>query len=95
MLESKLVKQLHKFCAQNDILYINLQKTNLNGIPDSLLITRDGSHYWFELKRPDGLGRLSDIQKYRVSEMRGFNCIVNVVDSLDQIKEVLNVGNRN
>ncbi len=33
VLESELVKKVHKYAAKNDILYINLQKTNLSGIP--------------------------------------------------------------
>ena len=90
MLESALVKKVHKYCAQNNLLYINLQKTNLSGIPDALIINRNGQHFWFELKREDRTGRLSPIQEYRIKEMRGFNCVVNVVDSLSKLKEILN-----
>ena len=60
---------------------------------DSLLIDRNGVHYWFELKKEDGTGRASDIQLYRVAEMKGFKCNVAIVNSLEEIKEILNVQN--
>ncbi len=89
MLESTLVKKLHKLCAKNNLLYLNIKDKNLNGFPDSLVVDRDGKHIWFELKREDGLGSVSPIQVYRHAEMKGFKMEIHVVDSIDQIKEIL------
>jgi len=90
MLESSLVTKLHKHCAKNNLLYLNIKDKNLNGFPDSLVVNRDGMHFWFELKREDKQGRVSDIQKYRHAEMKGFKMKIFVVDSIDQIKGILN-----
>jgi len=92
-LESKLVAKVHKYCAKNDLLYINLKDTNLNGIPDSLLINRQGIHIWFELKREDGSGRLSPIQTYRIAEMQGYKCKVHVVASIEELKTIVETYN--
>ena len=88
-LESALVSKLNKFAVKNNLIYLNIKDKNLNGWPDSLLIDRNGVHYWFELKKEDGTGRVSDIQKYRISEMKGYNCEVYVVKSIQEIKEII------
>ncbi len=89
-LESALVSKLNKFAVKNNLIYLNIKDKNLNGWPDSLLIDRNGVHYWFELKREDGRGRVSDIQKYRISEMKGYKIKVFVVDNIDDIKRIIN-----
>ena len=89
-LESALVTKLHKHCAKNNLLYLNIKDKNLNGFPDSLVVDRNGIHTWFELKRECGSGRVSDIQRYRIAEMQGYKMKVHVVSSIDEIKEILN-----
>ena len=89
MLESALVKKIHKYCAKNNIWNLNIKDHNLNGTPDRLLVTREGRYIWLEIKREDNLGRISPIQKYRHSEMKGFKMEVYTISSLDELKEIL------
>jgi len=89
-LESELVRKIHKYCAENDIWNLNIKDHNLNGTPDRLLVTRDGRYIWLEVKKEDGTGRVSPIQTYRHKEMAGFKMEVHTIDSLDQLKEILN-----
>ena len=90
MLESSLVSKVNKFAVKNNMIYLNIKDKNLNGWPDSLLINREGVHYWFELKREDKQGRLSPIQEYRIQEMKGYKIKVYVVNDIKQIKEIIN-----
>jgi len=90
MLESSLVSKVNKFAVKNNMIYLNIKDKNLNGWPDSLLINREGVHYWFELKREDKQGRLSPIQEYRIQEMKGYKIKVYVVNDIKQIKEITN-----
>jgi len=90
MLESSLQKKLHKYCAKNDIFRINIQKAQINGLPDNILILRDGTHIYLELKKEDGTGRVSPIQEFRIAELKGFKVNVFVCDSMKQIEEIIN-----
>jgi len=92
--ESELVRKLHKLCAENNLLYLNIKDKNLNGFPDALVVNRDGKHHWLELQREDHKGRVSDIQNYRHAEMKGYKMNVYIVDSIDKIKEILLHGNK-
>ncbi len=89
-LESRLVKKLSDYCKKKDIFYLNIIDTNKPGIPDSLLITREGRYIWLELKREDRSGRVSPLQTYRHDEMRGYKAEVYVVSSMDEIKRIIN-----
>ena len=53
-------------------LCVKLIKTNLNGIPD-LLCLRNNEAVFIEVKQPTGT--LSEIQKYRIKQLKeqGFN----------------------
>ena len=88
-LESALVRKINKLCAENDVWNLNIKDHNLNGTPDRLLLTRDGRYIWLEVKREDLTGTVSPIQKYRHSELRSFKAEVYVVDSIEQVKEIL------
>jgi len=64
---------------------IKLIKTNKNGIPD-LLALKNKEIYFIECKMPKG--RLSEIQKYRLEELkkRGFKVAVSYGDEIKIIK---------
>ena len=53
--------------TQEGWLCVKLIKTSVNGIPD-LLCLKNGESMFIEVKQPDG--KLSELQKLRISEMK-------------------------
>lgn len=47
-----------------------------------------GKFYAFELKRPDGKGKATELQKYKIKQINEAGGTGRIVDSLDQIIEV-------
>jgi Holliday junction resolvase len=66
-IQSKIIKRLEA----EGFYVIKLIKTNKNGIPD-LLAIRNGIARFIEVKRKGGV--VSEIQKYRIEELRSFGC---------------------
>jgi Holliday junction resolvase len=62
-LQKKIITQLEK----QGYLVLKLIKCNKNGYPD-LLATKENDTIFIEVKRPDG--KLSELQKVRINEMR-------------------------
>ncbi len=67
MLESKIQSKIIKKMESLGWLCMKLIKTNKNGIPD-LCLLKDGKTIFIEVKQPTGI--LSEIQKYRIAELR-------------------------
>lgn len=66
---------------------INTIKTNVNGIPD-LILLKDGEPPTFiECKTPKG--KLSQVQVFRLNELQdlGFNCYVSYGDEIKKWKK--------
>jgi Holliday junction resolvase len=57
-------------------------KTSINGIPD-LMALKNGKTKFIEVKKPRGI--ISEIQKYRIKQLRkqGFEAVV--MDGIDSI----------
>jgi Holliday junction resolvase len=70
-IQSKIIKKLE----QDGYFVVKLIKTNKNGIPD-LLATKENDTMFIEVKRPDG--KLSELQKIRIEELREKNIKVYV-----------------
>lgn len=75
MLESVYQKKVIERWEKNGFYVIKLAKTNKNGIPD-LLCIKPGEIIFVEVKAANG--KLSALQKYRISELetKGFKVIV-------------------
>jgi Holliday junction resolvase len=69
MLESKIQLKIIKQYEAEGYFVIKLIKTNKNGIPD-LLICKDGAAFFVEVKAKNG--KLSEIQKYRIEELKKY-----------------------
>jgi Holliday junction resolvase len=70
-IQSKIIKKL-----EADGYYVlKLIKTNKNGIPD-LLAVKENECIFIEVKRPDG--RLSELQKVRIEELKSRNINVKI-----------------
>lgn len=67
MLESKIQAKIIKKLESENWLCLKLIKTNKNGIPD-LVCFKDGETMFIEVKQPNG--KLSEIQKYRIDEIK-------------------------
>lgn len=67
MLESVIQKKIIDRLVKEGWYVVKLIKTNKNGIPD-LLALKDGVSWFIEVKQPKGV--LSEIQKFRIQELR-------------------------
>jgi Holliday junction resolvase len=62
-IQTKIIKKLEK----DGFYVLKLIKTNKNGIPD-LLAIKNNECLFIEVKREDG--KLSEVQKYRLNELK-------------------------
>lgn len=67
MLESIRQTKIKKQLEKDGWFVIKLIKTSINGIPD-LMALKNGETIFVEVKQPTGT--LSEIQKYRIKELR-------------------------
>lgn len=77
MLESYIQNKIIKRYENDGWMIIKLIKTSKNGIPD-LLCLKDGTAEFIEVKRPI-VGKLSEIQKYRIKELQEKGFIVKIL----------------
>ena len=67
MLESARQTQIKKKLQEDGWIVIKLIKTSITGIPD-ILALKDGKAMFVEVKQPKGV--LSEIQKYRINQLK-------------------------
>jgi len=84
MLELKIQTQIIKYLKSKGYIAVKNITISINGWPDVTAIAPNGKHIYIEVKRPGG--RLSEIQKIRIQQLREHNTDVYVVTSLDQLK---------
>ena len=86
ILESKIQAKIINQLTKGGWLCIKLIKTSVNGIPD-ILAHRQGETMYIEVKRP--MGKLSELQKIRIKQLREQNIKVLIWQSYGQdfIKE--------
>jgi len=87
MLESKIQKKIITHLEQHGWYVIKLIKTNKNGVPDLVVIDKNGGATFIEVKRPGG--KLSELQKYRIKEMQSKGIKVIVAYSIEDLKGLL------
>tara|TARA_R110001592_G_scaffold232838_2_gene490354 strand:- start:3753 stop:4007 length:255 start_codon:yes stop_codon:yes gene_type:complete len=82
MTEQQIQKKITDQLTNDGWLVIKLMKTSINGIPD-LMALRNGTTKFIEVKKPRGV--ISEIQKYRIKQLRkqGFEAVV--MDGIDSI----------
>lgn len=81
MSEQKIQNKIIKRLEQEGFYVIKLITTNKNGIPD-LIAIKENETIFIEVKRPDG--KLSEIQKVRIQELRSKNIKVKVLCGIEQ-----------
>lgn len=82
MTEQRIQKKITDQLTNDGWFVINLMKTSINGIPD-LMALKNGKTKFIEVKKPRGI--ISEIQKYRIKQLRkqGFEAVV--MDGIDSI----------
>jgi len=78
MTEQRLQTKIIKKMEAKGYYVINLIKTNKNGIADLLCLKDGESPVFIEVKRPDGKGIVSSLQRFRIKEQKslGFRAII-------------------
>jgi Holliday junction resolvase len=86
-MESKIQHKLIKKLEKKGYFVLKLIKTNKNGIMDLLAFKKD-RFFFIEVKQPQG--RISEIQKYRINELKkmGVDVFVLYDDNIEHINEV-------
>ena len=82
MTESQIQKKIIDNFTNRGFLVVKLMKTNTNGIPD-LMVLKDGVCKFIEVKKPNG--KISELQKYRIKQLRKQNFEAVVMDGIDSI----------
>jgi len=82
MTESQIQKKIIDNFTDRGFLVVKLMKTNTNGIPD-LMVLKDGVCKFIEVKKPNG--KISELQKYRIKQLRKQNFVAVVMDGIDSI----------
>lgn len=96
MTTSKLEGELQKECLrwvkslpEVWVLKVVGSAIQASGVPD-ILMCINGRFVAVELKRPDGKGRVSDIQKAQTERIQRAGGVAVVVNSFEGFKEVVN-----
>ena len=96
MTTSKLEGELQKECLrwvkslpEVWVLKVVGSAVQASGVPDILMCV-NGHFVAVELKRPDGKGCVSDIQKAQIERIQRAGGTAVVVDSFEKFKEVVN-----
>ncbi len=82
MTEQQIQKKITDQLTNDGWFVIKLMKTSINGIPD-LMALKNGTTKFVEVKKPRGV--ISEIQKYRIKQLRkqGFEAVV--MDGINSI----------
>lgn len=88
MFESAIQSKIIKHLSNEGWIVVKLIQTNMNGIPD-LMVLKGGRTLFIEVKSETG--KLSDLQGHRIEQLhkQGFDAVV--VRSLDEVKKILAV----
>ena len=85
MRESAIEEKLVKLVRDGGGLCYKFVSPGNRGVPDRLVITPDGRVFFVELKSETG--RLSELQKFQMSELEKRNVAVHVLNSMEQVAE--------
>ncbi|GHU94414.1 hypothetical protein FACS1894208_05440 [Clostridia bacterium] len=91
MFEKDIERRMREMVRQRGGLFYKFTSPNAPGVPDRIVITPEGTVWFVELKAQNG--RLSNIQKFQISELEKRGANVRVVRGLqaatDFIEEVM------
>lgn len=87
MLEKELERRMRNLVRMHGGISYKFTSPNNPGVPDSIVITPGGVVWFVELKTE--FGRLSEIQKFQISELEKRNANVRVVKGWDETKKFI------
>jgi hypothetical protein len=85
-LEAQIQIDITAWLKKNGYFVIRLMSVKPAGMPDLVVIKKDSTHIYLEVKNE--IGRLSSMQEYMHTKLKSRNCEVYVVRSLDEVKEI-------
>lgn len=87
MKESQIEKYMVCKVKEHGGLCLKFMSPGHPGVPDRIVITPNGKTIYVELKTK--VGRMSDIQKWQITEMQKRGVDVRVLYGMDDVKEFL------
>lgn len=88
ILEKEVEKYLVQYAHKYDILTYKLVSPGQSGVPDRILILRDGSVHFVELKAPGKKPR--PLQQSVFAKLNNYHHPVSVIDSKEKAKNYIN-----
>jgi len=88
MLENKIEQKLKQEVERIGGKAYKLESQGNAGMPDRLVCLPQNRAVFVETKKPKG-GRLSKIQRFRISELNGMGFDVRVINTYEQIQEFI------
>lgn len=88
VLERDIEERLKKRVKAYGGKYIKFFSSSETGLPDRIVVLPGGKVLFVELKRPTG-GRLSQMQRYQIEQLRDLGCTAEVVKNYDEIETLL------
>lgn len=62
--ENDFERKCQNIVKSAGLLYLKLEKNGHTGVPDRIILSKNGRFLLVEFKRPDGLGRVSECQDF-------------------------------
>lgn len=84
--EQYIQSQIIKYLESKNWLVFKLMAVSKSGVPD-LICHYEGNTLYIEVKKPGG--RLSQVQKYRIAQLRERNITVLITDNLGDVKNYI------
>ena len=84
--ESKLQSKIIKLLEADGWIVVKTIQLSKNGFPD-IFAFKSGVTMFFEVKAPNGIR--SEIQKYRIKQLREQGFIAEFIDNIEHVKSIL------
>jgi len=88
MSESVLQKQIISEAKKRGMLALKVEAVGRRGLPD-LLVISNGQTTYIEVKNPNGKGKLSELQKLMIADMKDHGAEVFVTDDIAEAIDIL------
>lgn len=87
-MESKLQKKCIDYLNQKDCYVVKVVKASKGGVPD-IIVCYKGSFIAFEIKNPNGKGKLSELQKYNINKIIKAEGRAYVIEDFNELVRII------
>lgn len=87
-LERDVERRACEYAKKKGMLHYKFKSANNRGVPDRLFITKEGSVFFIEFKRP-GVNKPDELQETVIAEMRKNHANVHFSNDLEHAKSVI------